>query len=80
MSSNTNNKRPRGKTNRNAPLQNRIRVRSRRLDQVDEDKISLAFWLLAKQLVEDQSDGASADDKTPGNGSGDDETAGEAAT
>lgn len=75
-----NKKRPRGKTNRNAPLENRIRVRSRRLDQVDEDKIALAFWLLAKQLVEDQSDGASADDTTTGGESGDDETAGEAVT
>jgi hypothetical protein len=39
------------------PLEgNRIRVRSKRLDQVDEAKLSLAFWLLAKQLVEDQTD------------------------
>jgi len=35
---------------------NRLRVRSKRLDQVDEDKLSLAFWLLAKQLVEDQTE------------------------
>lgn len=36
---------------------NRIRVRTKRLDQVDESKITLAFWLLAKQLVSDESDG-----------------------
>jgi hypothetical protein len=35
---------------------NRLRVRSKRLDQVDESKLSLAFWLLAKHLVEDRSD------------------------
>jgi len=45
---------------------NRLRVRSKRLDQVDEDKLSLAFWLLAKQLVEDQSDAAVADGKSAG--------------
>ncbi len=43
---------------------NRIRVRGKRLDQVDEDKIALAYWLLAKQLVEDQSD-AAAGGKAP---------------
>lgn len=36
---------------------NRIRVRTKRLDQVDESKITLAFWLLAKQLATDESDG-----------------------
>lgn len=36
---------------------NRIRVRTKRLDQVDESKITLAFWLLAKQLARDESDG-----------------------
>ena len=45
---------------------NRLRVRSKRLDQVDEDKLSLAFWLLAKQLVEDQSDAAVAEGKSAG--------------
>jgi hypothetical protein len=48
---------------------NRIRVRSKRLDQVDQDKLSLAFWLLAKQLVEDrteESDDATAADEPEG--------------
>lgn len=48
---------------------NRIRVRSKRLDQVDETKLSLAFWLLAKQLVEDRTDDPVA--STPDTGSAD---------
>ena len=35
---------------------NPIRVRTKRLDQIDSDKIALAYWLLAKQIVEDESD------------------------
>jgi hypothetical protein len=35
---------------------NPIRVRTKRLDQIDGDKIALAFWLLAKQIVENGSD------------------------
>jgi hypothetical protein len=34
---------------------NRIRVRGKRLDQVDESKLILAYWLLAKQLVADKT-------------------------
>jgi hypothetical protein len=33
--------------------QKRTRVRSKRLDQLDESKLALAFWLLAKQMVGD---------------------------
>ena len=29
----------------------KTRVRSKRLDQLDESKLALAFWLLAKQIV-----------------------------
>jgi|HubBroStandDraft_2_1064218.scaffolds.fasta_scaffold35300_5 hypothetical protein len=29
----------------------RTRVRSKRLDQLDESKLALALWLLAKQMV-----------------------------
>jgi hypothetical protein len=40
----------------------RVRVRTKPLDQIDEDKIALAYWLLAKQIVEngndDESNGA----------------------
>ena len=40
------------------PLQgNRIRVRARRLDQVDVEKLTLAYWLLAKELVSDETTG-----------------------
>lgn len=35
---------------------NKIRVRGKRLDQVDNTKLALAYWLLAKQLVEDKTD------------------------
>ena len=39
------------------PLQgNRIRVRAKRLDQVDVEKLTLAYWLLAKELVSDQTE------------------------
>lgn len=40
----------------------RIRVRSKRLEQVDETKLALAFYLIAKQLVEDRTDDASIDE------------------
>lgn len=32
----------------------RVRVRSKRLDQLDEGKLSLALWLLARGIVEDK--------------------------
>lgn len=32
------------------------RVRSKRLDQLDESKLALAFWLLAKQTLAGDSD------------------------
>jgi hypothetical protein len=35
---------------------NPIRVRTKRLDEIDGDKIALAYWLLAKQVVVDRSD------------------------
>jgi hypothetical protein len=35
---------------------NPIRIRTKRLNEIDSDKIALAYWLLAKQIVEDQSD------------------------
>jgi hypothetical protein len=35
---------------------NPIRVRTRRLDQIDGDKIALAYWLLAQRIVENRSD------------------------
>lgn len=39
---------------RNQQPLKRVRVRSKRLDQIDETKLALAFWLMAKRLVEDE--------------------------
>lgn len=75
MSSDKNQKRPRGYRHQTVPVENRIRVRSKRLDQLDEDKLSLAFWMLAKQLVEDQTD----DPAGPDDPSGEDDDPDEAA-
>lgn len=33
----------------------RIRVRSKSLDEVDETKLALAVWLMAKGIVEDRT-------------------------
>jgi hypothetical protein len=35
---------------------NPIRVRTKRLDEIDGDKIAIAYWLLAKRIVENGSD------------------------
>jgi hypothetical protein len=34
--------------------QKRIRVRSKRLSEIDETKLALAFWLMAKRMVDEQ--------------------------
>ncbi len=34
----------------------RVRVRSKRLDEIDELKLSLALWLMAKRMVEEQDE------------------------
>jgi hypothetical protein len=54
--SNSNHQKRRDIRRRPVPPEHHIRVRSKRLDEIDADKISLAFWLLAKQLVEDHTD------------------------
>lgn len=62
MSSNRKEKKRRhGYRHVNVPITNPIRVRSKRLDQVDEDKIALAFWLLAKQMVADRTEPGGAE-------------------
>ena len=38
----------------------RLRVRSRPLDQLDETRLALAVFLMAKRLVEDRTDPAPA--------------------
>ena len=44
---------------------NHIRVRAKRLDQVDPDKLALAYWLLAMRLVEDRTDPSDNDTAEP---------------
>jgi hypothetical protein len=38
----------------------RIRVRSKPLAQIDETKLALAFWLMAKRHLEEQEAGQDA--------------------
>jgi len=46
--------------------QKRIRVRSKSLAEIDETKLSLAMWLMAKRLLEEeQEDTAPAEDSAP---------------
>ena len=33
----------------------KVRVRSKRLDQLDESKLALAIWLIARDLVENET-------------------------
>ncbi|HWY18456.1 MAG TPA: hypothetical protein VNY27_07060 [Solirubrobacteraceae bacterium] len=33
----------------------KVRIRSKRLDQLDEAKLSLAIWLIARDLVTDET-------------------------
>jgi hypothetical protein len=33
----------------------RIRIRAKRLDEIDETKLALAFWLIAKDVVENKT-------------------------
>lgn len=42
-------------TQKRGPV-NPIRVRTKRLDEIQGDKIALAYWLLAKQIVENGTD------------------------
>jgi hypothetical protein len=39
---------------RSTKPQKRIRVRSKSLAEIDETKLALAFWLMAKRLVEEE--------------------------
>lgn len=52
------NHNPSGVWNRGTPggPANPIRVRTKRLDEIDDDKIALAYWLLAKRIAENGSD------------------------
>jgi hypothetical protein len=45
-----------GKRQRDRHTERRVRVRGKRLAQIDETKMALALWLLAKQIVEDHTE------------------------
>ncbi len=34
---------------------NPIRIRTKRLDEINSDKLALAYWLLAKQIAENKT-------------------------
>lgn len=34
----------------------RVRVRSKPLSEIDETKLALAFWLMAKRIVDEQTE------------------------
>jgi hypothetical protein len=49
----------------------RIRIRAKRLDEIDETKLALAFWLIARDLVDDKTTLPKArKGKASGSGSG----------
>jgi hypothetical protein len=50
---------------------NHIRVRAKRLDQVDPDKLALAYWLLAMRLVDDRTVPADSDTLEQSSATGD---------
>jgi len=43
----------------------RLRSWSRRLDQIDETKLSLALWLIARELVDDRTAPSFIEDDLP---------------
>jgi hypothetical protein len=40
---------------RNRSSERRVRVRSLPLDEIDESKLALAFWMMAKRLVDERA-------------------------
>jgi len=44
-------------TSGNSKGEKRLRVRTRRLKEIDTTKLSLALWLVAKGIVENQGEG-----------------------
>ncbi len=52
----------------------RLRVRTRRLKDIDNTKLSLALWLVAKGIVENKGDGQAQADTpdSPTGGDGED--------
>jgi len=52
------------------PADRQLRVRARPLDEVDESKLALALWLMAKRLIEErqQADANDSPDDVPASG------------
>ncbi len=42
-----------------------VRVRSKRLDEIQEDKLALAFYLIARNLVDDRTEDGAIQDESP---------------
>lgn len=62
MTNNRNRKKRRhGYHHQNAPLENRIRVRAKRLEELDQAKLTLAVFLLSQRLAEDRTEPTSVD-------------------
>ena len=49
-------------TSNNSKGEKRLRVRTRRLKEIDNTKLSLALWLVAKGIVEDKGEGQTQTD------------------
>jgi hypothetical protein len=47
-------------TPRSRPADRQLRVRARTLDEVDESKLALALWLMAKRLIEERRQAAAS--------------------
>jgi hypothetical protein len=54
----------------------KVRIRAKRLDEIDETKLSLAVYLIARSIVEDETTPPKPDEADAGSESG--EPAGEA--
>lgn len=50
-------------SSRTRSTERQVRVRSRPLDEIDESKLALALWMMAKRLVDERAQ--SADNTAP---------------
>lgn len=54
------------KHTRKSKSRGNVRVRAKALSEVDEGKLALAFWLIAKRMVDDQTDQATGENGSTG--------------
>lgn len=54
------------KHTRKSNTRGNVRVRAKALSEVDEGKLALAFWLIAKRMVDDQTDQATGENDSTG--------------